>query len=168
VKDRVERGIVGRNTRKRVLGDLLCTLLALLDAPGRFDCAQLAHESMSLKFMEEIADGSAYGGRLDLGNVERGDGVKFKGHGPIQITGRENHRLCGLALKVDLIANPKLLTQPTIGCRAAAWFWTTLKGLNQLADEDKFGTITKKINGGYNHLDERIAHWLIARKVLGL
>ena len=50
-------------------------------------CAQIGHESGGLKWMQEIADGSAYEGRRDLGNTQPGDGHRFKGHGPIQVTG---------------------------------------------------------------------------------
>src|SRR5690242_19019623 len=54
--------------------------------------SQLAHESVELRYMEEIASGSAYEGRSDLGNTHPGDGKKYKGRGPIQLTGRANYR----------------------------------------------------------------------------
>jgi putative chitinase len=129
--------------------------------------AQIAHESGSLKYMKELADGSAYEGRADLGNTHPGDGKRYPGRGPIQLTGRGNMLLYGQLLGLDLINKPELLEQPIHGCRASACFWKR-EGCNELADGDKFGAITKKINGGYNHLDERIAHWLRIRKVLGL
>jgi putative chitinase len=51
--------------------------------------------------------------------------------------------------------------------RRESWFWQ-VHGLNALADTDRFGAITKTINGGFNHLDERLAYWLRARKAVGL
>lgn len=128
--------------------------------------AQVAHESGSLKYMEEIADGSAYEGRHDLGNDQPGDGRRYKGHGPIQITGKLNHMRCGSALEVDLLNHPEKLTEPVTGCRSAGWFWKD-HNLNVYADTDKFGALTKAINGGFNGLDERISYWLRARQVLG-
>jgi putative chitinase len=127
--------------------------------------AQIAHESGELKYMEELASGKKYEGREDLGNIMPGDGKRFKGHGPLQITGRANHRAVGLALGLDLENNPKLLTHPPIGMRAAAWFWKT-HGLNELADEGDFNEITRIINGGYNHLSERKAYHKRARRAL--
>ncbi len=75
--------------------------------------AQLGHESVSLLYMEEIADGSAYEGRGDLGNTQPGDGRRYKGRGPIQLTGRSNYRSCGLALGLPLEANPWLVSRPS-------------------------------------------------------
>lgn len=129
--------------------------------------AQLAHESGEYRYMEEIADGSAYEGRTDLGNVYPGDGKRFKGHGPIQITGRANHAACGAALGLDLVNHPELITFPEHGTRSAVWFWTS-RGLNTLADANWFPEITRRINGGYNGWDDRVAHWLRNREVLGL
>ncbi|MDX6270548.1 MAG: hypothetical protein QOD28_1771 [Acidobacteriota bacterium] len=127
--------------------------------------AQLAHESAELRFFEEIASGKAYEGRKDLGNTQPGDGVKYKGHGPIQITGRANHAACGKALGLDLINNPTLITQPPNAFRSAGWFWDT-RGLNALADQRLFKAITKKINGGLNGLDDRQKYYDRALRVI--
>lgn len=140
-----------------------------IDTPRRQAAflAQLAHESGSLRYVKEIADGTAYEGRKDLGNTSPGDGVKYKGRGLIQITGKANYRACGHALGLDLLASPELLETPENASRSAGWFWQW-KNLNQHADADRFGSLTRAINGGYNGLDDRIQHWLRIRKVLGL
>lgn len=134
--------------------------------------AQVAHESASLRYMLEIASGEAYDtGPLAarLGNTpeDDDDGRRYKGRGPFMITGTDNYRACGTALGLDLLAHPELLEQPVPACRSAGWFWKT-HGLNRFADADQYGSLTKAINGGYNGLDDRIVHWLRARKALGL
>src|SRR5690349_5242803 len=108
--------------------------------------AQIAHESGSLRYTRELADGLMYEGRGDLGNTQPGDGPKYKGRGLLQITGRANYAACGAALGLDLIAHPELLETPSGACRSAAWFWQK-HGLNRFADTDSFGTLTKAING---------------------
>ena len=127
--------------------------------------AQLAHESAELRYFEEIASGKAYEGRKDLGNTKPGDGVKFKGHGPIQITGRANHTACGKALGLDLVNNPTLIAQPPNAFRSAGWFWDT-RGLNALADQRLFKAITKKINGGFNGLADRQKYYDRALRII--
>lgn len=127
--------------------------------------AQIAHESGSFHYTKELASGAAYEGRLDLGNTQPGDGKRFKGRGLIQITGRANYAKCGAALELDLIAQPELLEQTEPACRSAAWFWDT-HGLNGLADAGNFERITKRINGGLNGYDERVAYWERAKAVL--
>jgi len=129
--------------------------------------AQVAHESESLRYTLELASGDAYEMRLDLGNVMTGDGRKFKGRGLIQITGRDNYRKCAGDLGVNLQQYPELLEKPVLACRSAGWFWRS-RSLNQYADTDQFGTLTKKINGGFNGLDNRISFWLRARETLGV
>lgn len=128
---------------------------------------QLAHESGELRWWEEMADGTAYEGRKDLGNTEPGDGPKFKGHGPIQITGRANHDACGDALGLDLIANPRLLCEPGPGFASAVWFWNS-RGLTPLADQLDMLRITKAINGGLNGFEQRVTYYRRALEVLGL
>jgi predicted chitinase len=129
--------------------------------------AQLAHESGEFKFMEEIASGEAYEGRQSLGNTQPGDGKRYKGRGPIQLTGRANYRKAGLALKVDLEANPTLAARLDVGFRVAGWYWKT-HGLNDLADQGDFTAITKKINGGTNGLAHREKYHQRAKDVLGV
>lgn len=128
--------------------------------------AQIAHESGSFKYVKEIASGEAYEGRVDLGNNSPGDGVRFKGRGLVQITGRANYRDCGIALGVDLVSSPELLETPSLACRSAGWFWQS-KGLNELADKGDFLRITKKINGGTTHYQERLTFYERAQRVLG-
>src|SRR4051794_4241420 len=129
--------------------------------------AQLAHESGELKYMEEIASGEAYEGRKSLGNTQPGDGKRYKGRGPIQLTGRANYRRAGEALKLDLEAKPEEVAKPEIGCRVAGWFWKT-HGLNELADAGDFKQITKRINGGFNGLAAREKYHELAKKALGV
>ncbi len=127
--------------------------------------AQIAHESGSLRYVRELADGAAYNFRQDLGNTEPGDGPKYKGRGLIQITGRSNYLDCGSTLGVDLVGSPELLEGPVLACRSAAWFWKT-HGLNELADRGDFKLITKRINGGYNGYQDRLAYYERAQQVL--
>lgn len=136
--------------------------------------AQLAHESGEFRYMRELADGKAYDTgplAVRLGNTPEadGDGQKYKGHGPIQITGYDNHQKCSIALYGDerLLDEPTLLEQPLDGCRAAGWFWAK-HGLNELADKRDFRTITKRINGGFNGYEEREAYYERALEVLGV
>lgn len=129
--------------------------------------AQLAHESGSLKYVREIASGEAYEGRKDLGNTQPGDGVRFKGRGLIQITGRTNYEDLGVALNFDFIKEPEKLELPGAATLSAGWFWYK-NGLNDLADKDEFKKITKKINGGYNGLKDRAEHWYRCQKALGI
>lgn len=118
--------------------------------------AQVIHESGSFRYMEEIASGQAYEGRASLGNTQPGDGVRYKGRGPIQITGRANYRRYGALLGIDFERHPEILAFPSIGLHGALEFWKQNK-LNDLADADDVLAITKRINGGVNGLDDRKA-----------
>jgi predicted chitinase len=92
-----------------------------------------------------------YGDRPDLGNDTKGDGYKYRGRGPIQLTGKANYERTGKALGLDLLNNPDLVSQPEIGMRVAAWFWQNKK-LNQLADQAKsaedYARISRAVNRG--------------------
>lgn len=132
--------------------------------------AQLAHESGELRWWEEFADGKAYENRRDLGNIEPGDGPRFKGRGPIQITGRANYIDAGHALGLNLVAEPEMASEYAVGFRIAGWFWAS-RALNVWADRDTqaaFQTVTRKINGGLNGYKHRLQYWRRIRQVLDL
>lgn len=131
--------------------------------------AQIGHESGQLKYVKEIwgptAAQAKYEGRKDLGNTVVGDGTKYRGRGLIQITGRANYMACGEGLGLDLINQPELLEKPQHACMSAAWFWA-IKGLNTLADAGEITKISKRINGGSNGLQDRLALYKKACEVL--
>ena len=131
--------------------------------------AQVAHESGELKYFEELASGKAYEGRKDLGNTQKGDGVRFKGRSPIQLTGRGNYRACGKALDINLEEDPDRADDLDCAFRVACWFWTSRK-LNIFADKGKdyFDEITFRVNGGYNGKSHRDRYYKRALQVLGV
>lgn len=102
-----------------------------------------------------------YSGRM--GNKAAGDGWKYRGRGPMQITGLDNYRACSAVLKVDLVLIPELLEQDSYAMRSAGWFWSANKCGRYGADVEK---VTKIINGGLNGLDDRAARYKRARKAL--
>lgn len=127
--------------------------------------AQCAHESDNFKAMEEYASGAAYEGRKDLGNLIKGDGVRYKGRGPIQGTGRANYRKFGQIMGVDLERRPEILSYPSMGLWFSCLYWTDKK-LNSYAALDDILTITKRINGGTNGLDDRKAKLAKAKGII--
>ena len=124
--------------------------------------AQVAHESGGFRYMEEIASGSAYEGRADLGNTQPGDGKRYKGRGPLHLTGRANYRRVGCALGLALEEHPELVAYPCIGLWVACHYWTD-RGLNALADRDDVEAITRKVNGGLNGFADRKARLTAAK-----
>ena len=106
----------------------------------------------------------------DLGNTETGDGRRFKGRGPIQITGRANYRRFGSTVGSRSRVGSERAAVPDVAFRIAGAFWFN-NGLNELADlatDDAFRRITKRINGGVNGLAERRRFYAQARTVLGV
>jgi predicted chitinase len=147
-----------------------------IDTPLRASAflAQIAHESAELRFMEELWGPTAQQKKYEppnsvakaLGNTQKGDGFRYRGRGPIQVTGRANYKKYGDLLGVDLIGNPDLAATPQYAFSTAGVFWK-LNGLNELADVQDFTTITKRINGGLNGLAERERYYEIAKNTLG-
>jgi putative chitinase len=129
--------------------------------------AQVAEESEELRYTEELASGAAYEGRKDLGNTQPGDGIRFKGRGLIEVTGRSNYGDCSLAVYGDerLLDSPELLEQPWGAAQSAAWFWQA-HGLNLLAEAGHFTAITRIINGGLTGQDRRLAYFDRATKAI--
>src|SRR4051812_21391901 len=151
-----------------------------IESPPRMAAflAQIAHESGELRLMQELWGPTPAQRRYEpasplattLGNTEPGDGLKFKGRGPIQVTGRANYKRFGDLLGIDLIADPARAAGSDVGFRIAALFWSK-KGLNELADEgtaDAFREITRRINGGCNGLPDRQRYYSVACTALGV
>ena len=119
--------------------------------------SQTAHESGGGKWKKELSDGYYLEGRTDIGNVNPGDGPKYKGAGYIQLTGRANYQAFS-----DYIGNdPKIMD---IGVDhvaevypfTSAGFWWTNNNMNSLCDSNpSVEQVTKRVNGGYNGLDDR-------------
>lgn len=146
--------------------------LYAIDSPARQAAflAQVGHESGRLIYVRELwgptPTQEGYEGRADLGNTQPGDGFRFMGRGLIQITGRANYQTAAAALLLPLIDSPELLEQPGNAAQSAAWFWTS-HGLNDLANVGDFNTITKRINGGLNGLQDRLALYALCKSALG-
>lgn len=116
---------------------------------------------------EKIAN-RVYADRMGNGDEASGDGWKFRGRGLIQLTGTDNYTNCGKATGMDLVDNPdQLADNADAAVAAAGWFWDMRK-LNGYADEDDIKAITKRINGGYNGLEDREAYLAKAKEVLGI
>ncbi len=130
--------------------------------------AQALHESDGFRTLEEYASGDAYDTRTDLGNTRArdGDGRRFKGRGIFQTTGRTNYAAAGKTMGFDAIAHPEWLAQPRYAVWSACIYWKSRK-LNALADKDDVKAITRKINGGYNGLEDRVRYLAKCRAVIG-
>ena len=138
--------------------------------------AQVFHESGCLNYVEEIASGAQYEGRKDLGNTQPGDGRKYKGRGVIQVTGRANYKAyqnSGFCVG-DLMSHPEWLAKSPGHTKSAMWFWWK-NGLNRLADQDNGQNaaevckrITRKVNGGYNGLSQRLFYMRRFKRELGV
>jgi predicted chitinase len=158
----------GAHPQNDVVKPMASVLPAVFKAFGINNARRQAHflaqccvESDYFRTCEEYASGRAYEGRIDLGNNQRGDGTRFKGRGPIQITGRKNYlwvqaRLREVLgdLKLDLLAHPELLANGVIGTWAAGAWWERNK-VNTIADRDPTGSMVSRL---VNRGDARSKH----------
>ena len=103
-----------------------------------------------------------YEGRQDLGNTQPGDGVKYHGRGYIQLTGRENYRVMGQRIGIDLENNPDLALQPEVASKIMAAFFKD-RGVDDLAGQGNFYGARGPVNG--TDKAEQIA--AMAQKYLG-
>lgn len=130
--------------------------------------ANLMHETANFVYMEEIADGWAYEGRTDLGNTQPGDGPKYKGAGVLQLTGRYNYSRAAAELN-----DPLVLSR---GCKyvashypfRSAQRWIKDNNLLSVCLNQGFDSCCRRINGGWNGYDDRLAKYGICKKVFGV
>lgn len=131
--------------------------------------AQAAHETGGFRYLQELGSGKdanhdgfddylqKYDFRKDLGNNQVGMGPKYRGRGIFQLTGYFNYVAYGKRLGIDLAKLPEKAADPEIATLTACLYWTDRK-MNDFADKDDVLSITKKINGGTNGLDDRKAY----------
>ncbi|QBC44039.1 glycoside hydrolase family 19 protein [Iodobacter fluviatilis] len=157
-----------------------------IDSPQEYAhfLAQACHESDYFKTFKEYATGAAYEGRADLGNRKAGDGIRFKGRGIFQTTGRANYLQLGIKKgHRDLFINhPEYLEQAEYAVWSACEYWAN-KNLNDVANHADIDILKKKyrgkvldvspvefisltINGGYNGIEERKRFYALAQRVL--
>ena len=109
----------------------------------------------------------AYANRFGNGDVSSGDGYRYRGRGPIQITFLDNYVAVRKHCGIDCVADPDLLCGYSGGSLSAAYYWFS-HGCNELADADEFTEITERVNGGLNGIQGRIALWGRSKNILGV
>jgi predicted chitinase len=123
--------------------------------------AQCMHESGNFKYIRELASGKAYEGRKDLGNTQAGDGPRYKGRGYIQLTGRANYTKFASFCGKDTQGNPDLVA--TEFPMLSAGYFFNKNNLWKLCDpgssDEDVKKVTKRVNGGYNGLQDRLENF---------
>ena len=104
---------------------------------------------------EKIAN-RVYANRMGNAEESSGDGWKYRGRGLIQLTGKNNYTTFSLSADNNALLEPELVSEPELAVQSAGWFWST-NNLNRLADTGDVRVVTKRINGGYNGLEDREA-----------
>ncbi len=130
---------------------------------GHHSARVTAAEAQTLAHNEEALSERVYGlgnpsKAHELGNTQPGDGFRYRGNGVLQMTGRGAHRRRGAANGLDFEGHPELATLPEHALKPALQEWAD-GNLNHFADIDDIRTITKRINGGFNGLPDRKAHF---------
>ncbi|ASR77962.1 endolysin [Mycobacterium phage Bella96] len=148
---------------QQCLDECECTTEARIAMWG----AQVGHESVGLKYMSELwgptAAQQGYEGRVDLGNTQPGDGYRFRGAGPIQVTGRHNFTVLSqwaygkglVPTPTYFVDNPDELRGDRYGFVGVVWYWTTQRPMNDAADARDLVRATQYVNGGQNGIDDR-------------
>ena len=142
--------------------------------------AQVGHECIAFSCMAEAGYLSAakrkayylktYGSRPSIIPNPNGDmNTWFIGRGAIQLTHDYNYKSYSKEVgRNDILTNPSLIeTDPQLALDVAGWYWSKWS-LNTYADQDNLLTITKKINGGYNNIEDRKSRLEIAKRIFGI
>jgi putative chitinase len=114
---------------------------------------------------ERIAN-RIYGSRMGNGDEASGDGFRYCGRGLIQLTGRNNYEAFADSIESTPEEVSAYLETFEGAVQSACWFWET-NNLNQFADTDDIKTMTRRINGGFIGLEDRIKHYEHAKHVFG-
>ena len=130
--------------------------------------AQCAHETGNFTHLEELGSDRYLMKKYDkkyspkkakaLGNIQAGDGVKYKGRGYIQLTGRYNYKKAGEALGIPLEQKPELAEHPEVAAKIALWFWS-MRVQPKVSDFHDVPQATKPINPALKGLQSRQQHY---------
>lgn len=106
-----------------------------------------------------------YSNRLGNGPPSSGDGFTFRGRGLIQLTGRDNYKARATETGLPLVDRPEIASDPATSVQVAALYWTS-RNINDRADADDVREVRKRVNGGFNGLDEAKVFLARAKKAL--
>lgn len=129
--------------------------------PKRFDINN-AYEYA--RHPDKIAN-RAYAGRYGNGDEASGDGWRFRGRTPIQLTFRDNYRACAEATGIPCLSHPGVLERPEEGALVAAWYWKSRK-INEAVDAGNFDEVTRRINAARMHQSRRLGYFEKALQLL--
>lgn len=132
--------------------------------PGKRNAAEYARNPEKIAnyvYMDEFRSR-----RGAIGNVQPGDGWRFRGRGIKQLTGRNNYTAFGQTVGMTAEEAAEYIATPKGALESACWFWATNK-LEKYADADDNVGLTKKINGGTIGLDDRNKRYAAAKAILG-
>lgn len=135
------------------------------DAAGVVHCRFTPAEALAYAYDPARIANRVYAGRMGNGSESSGDGFRYRGRGLIQLTGKDNYQRAGGVLGIDLLALPERAKEPFNAALIAAWFWD-IHRCNDLADHGDFEEITRRINGGMNGINERLAELDRVQRVL--
>lgn len=131
--------------------------------PSRFPTLEIANQ---YAHNQEMIANRAYCDRMGNGPESSGDGWKFCGRGLIQVTGHDNYQSFADSVEMDIADVPAYLTTFEGAVQSACWFFEA-NNLNQFSDAWDIKTLSIRINGGTNGLDERITQCNRIRQILG-
>lgn len=134
--------------------------------PKYFPTDAIAAQYAALPNKQEAIANKVYGGRMGNGPEETGDGFRYCGRGLIQLTGKNNYEAFAMSIETPVEEIPEYLATFEGAAQSACWFWET-NNLNKWADTGDIRELTRRINGGYIGLEDRIKHYNHALHVLG-
>lgn len=133
--------------------------------PKYFPNDKIAQQYAALPNKQEAIANRVYANRMGNGPESSGDGFRYCGRGLIQLTGKNNYMAFAASINMPLEQVPEYLVSFDGAVDSACWFWST-NNLNKWADEDDIKELTRRINGGYNGLEDRISHYDHAKQIL--
>lgn len=135
--------------------------------PKYFPTDELAQQYASRANRQEAIANRVYANRMGNGDEASGDGFRYCGRGLIQLTGKNNYQAFADSIETPVEDIPEYLGTFEGAVQSACWFWET-NSLNRWADVGDIRELTRRINGGYIGLDDRIKHYNHALHVLGV